>query len=280
MRKMMTLLAASALLASCGVPKKDHEAVVEQLKERTAQYEQLAQEKADSEAAMQAEIQTLEERLAALEAREDSLQTRLDEANATISMYESKTGGLQKALRVTMEDIEALRKQRAAALKRLREYRDLAKRLASVVESGQLAVKVRNNKMVLEMPNAVLFDSGKTEVKPAGQEALKQVAEALKTVDEREFLVGGHTDNVPIKVSGFESNWELSTARAVEVLNLLETAGVEPQRLAAAGFGEFDPVAPNETEEQRAQNRRTEIILMPKIDELPELPDDLFDSSS
>jgi chemotaxis protein MotB len=280
-----------SLLTACGIPRDQHQELVEQLEQRNAAYaelqqerEQLQKEKADLQQSMQdteeslrADISTLENRLDALEERRESLQAELDEANATISMFEDETGGLATALKVTKQDIEELRKERARALERLREYRELAKRLASMVESGQLAVKVRNGKMVIELPNAVLFDPGKTDIKEDGREALVQVADALKTVEDRQFLVAGHTDNVPIQVSGFDSNWELSTERAVEVLQLLQDAGVDPQQLAAAGFGEYEPIASNQTEAGRAQNRRTEIVLMPKIEELPEIPEDLFE---
>ncbi len=289
-RVLISLLMLS-LLTACGIPRDQHQELVEQLEQRNAAYaelqqerEQLQKEKADLQQSMQdteeslrADISTLENRLDALEERRESLQAELDEANATISMFEDETGGLATALKVTKQDIEELRKERARALERLRDYRELAKRLASMVESGQLAVKVRNGKMVIELPNAVLFDPGKTDIKEDGREALVQVADALKTVEDRQFLVAGHTDNVPIQVSGFDSNWELSTERAVEVLQLLQDAGVDPQQLAAAGFGEYEPIASNQTEAGRAQNRRTEIVLMPKIEELPEIPEDLFE---
>jgi chemotaxis protein MotB len=134
--------------------------------------------------------------------------------------------------------------------------------------------------MVIQMSNAILFDPGKTKVKPDGKEALASLSDVLQTVPERTFLVAGHTDNVPIKVSGFESNWDLSVARAMQVLRFLQDAGVAPDKLAAAGFGEYDPIASNDTEEGRALNRRTEIVLMPKINELPDVPKDLFEKSA
>lgn len=274
---VIMVLLTIPLIASCGIPRKEHDKVLSQLKERNAQYAQLQKKKAEAEDAMQAEIDAMDQRLTAMEKQRKSLQAELDGARATVSMYEDETGGLAEALEVTKQDIEDLRKERAAAMRRLREYRELAKRLATMIRSGQLAVKIRNAKMVIELPNAVLFDPGKTEIKENGRAALTSLADVLQTVDGRTFLVTGHTDNVPIKVSGFESNWDLSTARAVRVLRFLQDAGVEPQELAAAGFGEYDPIASNETEKGRAQNRRTEIVLMPKIDELPEIPEDLFE---
>src|SRR5262249_42642608 len=127
--------------------------------------------------------------------------------------------------------------------------------------------------MLIALPNDILFDSGQTAVKPDGKTALAGVAQALGTVSDRDFLVAGHTDNVPIRTALFPSNWELSTPRAVEVVHLLVADGMNPKVLAAAGYGEFDPVAPNDTAEHRAQNRRIEIVLQPNISDLPPLDD-------
>lgn len=269
---------AATMFLGCGIPKKDHEAVVQQLEETKIALADLQKAKADSEEALQADISKLNNQIAELEKTRAGLQDQLDEANASLSMYESKTGGLEEALKATKGELDELREQRKQAQARLRQYRDLAKRLASMVESGQLKVKVRNGKMVIELANNILFESGKTEIKEAGRGALTQLASVLSTIGDRVFLVTGHSDNVPITASKFNSNWELSAARAVNVVQYLQDAGVKPRQLAAAGYGEHDPVATNETEEGRALNRRIEIVLMPNLDELPSLPDDLFGS--
>ena len=108
-------------------------------------------------------------------------------------------------------------------------------------------------------------------MKPDGKAALTKVAQVLSTVGDRDFLVAGHTDNVPIRTAMFPSNWELSTRRAVEVVHILVAQGMSPKVLAAAGYGEFDPVAANDTPEHRAQNRRIEIVLQPNLSDLPPL---------
>jgi chemotaxis protein MotB len=99
-----------------------------------------------------------------------------------------------------------------------------------------------------------------------------QVARVLATIPGRAFQVAGHTDNVPIDSARFPSNWELSTARAVEVVKLLVSQGVGPKTLSAAGYGEFDPVASNDAPDGRAKNRRIEITLQPNLDELVVAP--------
>src|SRR6185436_18778893 len=154
---------------------------------------------------------------------------------------------------------------------RLATFRKLVARFQSMIDAGQLSVVVRNGRMLLSLPDAVLFDSGRTDLKTGGSTALNKVAEVLSTMPERSFLVAGHTDDVPIHTARFPSNWDLSTARAVEVVNYLVKQGMKPQAVAAAGYGEFDPVAVNDSPEHRAQNRRIEIVLQPNLAELPSL---------
>jgi chemotaxis protein MotB len=141
-----------------------------------------------------------------------------------------------------------------------------------MIDAGELRIALRDGRMMLVLPTDVLFDSGKAVVKPAGRRALEQVGVALASLSEREFQVAGHTDNEPIRVSGYASNWQLSTARALEVVEILMERGVAAQRLSAAGYGEFDAIADNDSVEGRARNRRIEITLVPNIDELVAVP--------
>lgn len=141
-----------------------------------------------------------------------------------------------------------------------------------MITAGQLEVIIRKGRMLIVLPNDVLFDSGRTAIKPEGRLALTTVASALSSVNDRQFTVIGHTDDVPIHTVRFRSNWDLSTARAVEVALLLIEVGLKPESLAAAGRGEFEPIVSNDTAENRGLNRRVEIALEPKIDELADLP--------
>lgn len=128
---------------------------------------------------------------------------------------------------------------------------------------------MRKGRINLKLPDNVLFPSGAKKLKKEGTEALRSIAAALKEVQDRDFLIAGHTDADKVKRGGpFKDNWELSTARAVEVVQLLIAEGVAPTQLAGAGFGEFDPIAANDTAENKAKNRRLEIILMPKLENL------------
>lgn len=128
--------------------------------------------------------------------------------------------------------------------------------------------------MVLKLPSEVLFASGQGELSSSGQAALAEVLEVLKQFNDRRFLIAGHTDNVQIRGRKYKNNWHLSTARAVSVVEFMIANGFEAKNVAAAGHGEFDPIAPNDSEENRQINRRIEIILVPDLSELPNLTTD------
>ncbi len=147
----------------------------------------------------------------------------------------------------------------------------MLEKFKALIEGGKLKVKIKGGKMMLELPSAILFESGKADLSEMGKATLSEVAAVLVDIPDREFQVAGHTDNVPIKSNKFPSNWELSTARAVEVVKFLQAMGVQPTSLSAAGYAEYKPSVGNDTEDGKAQNRRIEIILMPNLDELPDL---------
>ena len=247
---------------------------------------------ADRERALQARIHDLEtqlgdsgKRLTLLTSERDNLRKKLDDTTAlagelkkrleqlgqNVDKLTNEKGQLAQVLADAKSRLEELRKQKAAAEARAATFRTLMERLRSMIDAGQLKVVVRDGRMLIALPNDVLFDSGKTNIKADGQTALAKVAQVLATIKDRNFVVAGDTDDVPIHTSRFPSNWELSTARAVEVTKFLIANGMRPQVLAAAGYGEFDPVAANDTPEHRAQNRRIEIVLQPNLSDLPSL---------
>lgn len=200
-----------------------------------------------------------------------TMKQRLEKLGQNVESLAKEKGQLTEAMADATTRLDELRKQKAAADARLQTFRNLVAKLRSMIDSGQLKVAIRGGRMLIALPNDILFDSGQTAVKPDGKAALARVALVLATVGDRDFLVAGHTDNVPIRTALFPSNWELSTRRAVEVVHILVAQGMSPKVLAAAGYGEFDPVAPNDTAEHRAQNRRIEIVLQPNLSDLPPL---------
>ncbi|MCU0692134.1 MAG: OmpA family protein [Polyangiaceae bacterium] len=172
----------------------------------------------------------------------------------------------------TRKELEALRAQKARVEQRLRLFEEFVQKFKSMIDAGRLKIVARQGRIVLVMSTDVLFDPGKTEIKKEGEEALAEIAKNLGPVRGRRFQVVGHTDSTPIHKEQFPSNWELSTARALVVVHYLIRRGVRASTLSAAGYGQYDPVAPNTTDDGRAQNRRIEITLVPNIEELIDLP--------
>lgn len=247
-----------------------------QIKAQEAQLADLTQRLADTDkrlSVLTAERDTLRKSLDDSTALVGQLKERLEKLGQNVEKLTSERGALSKGLEDARGRLEELRKQKVAAEARLATYRTLLSKLRAMIDAGQLKVIIREGRMLIALANDVLFDSGKTEIKPDGQVALGQVAQVLASIADRKFLVAGHTDNVPIKTSRFPSNWELSTARAVEVTRFLVKNGMKPEVLTAAGHAEFDPIAKNDAPEGRAQNRRIEIVLEPNLADLPPLED-------
>jgi chemotaxis protein MotB len=240
----------------------------------------------DALAQDEARLAETRSRLVDAEAQRNAIQTKLDNAIATNAQLKrelerlgknadsllAEKGGLASALADAKARLEELRKAQAAAAARAQLYKDVLGKFQKMIDAGQLKIALRNGRMVIQLSNDVLFDSGHTEIKSAGQQALAEVAAVLKTIPDRKFQVAGDTDTVPIHTERYPSNWELSTARAVEVVRFLIAKGLRPEELSAAGYGEFDPVAPNDDAGGRARNRRIEISLQPNIDELVTIP--------
>jgi chemotaxis protein MotB len=139
-------------------------------------------------------------------------------------------------------------------------------------KSDELTVKVKNGKVYVSMTDKLLFKSGKATVESKGEEAIEKLSAVLNKNPELDVFIEGHTDNVPIKTELYKDNWDLSVARSTNIVRLMATKyQVSPKRLTASGKGEYFPVASNDSSEGRARNRRTEIILAPKLDELFQL---------
>jgi chemotaxis protein MotB len=213
----------------------------------------------------------LEARLDAIRRQNGDLAGRLRALGENVEELEAGRASLETSLTETQRALDELRARERQAQERLATFRQMIERFRSMIEAGQLRVRVRGNRMVVELPEGILFDSGRAEIKEEGERTLTDVAGVLNGISNRDFQVAGHTDNVPIRNSRFPSNWELSTARAVVVARYLISQGVVSDRLSAAGYAETEPIATNDTREGRAQNRRIEIILVPNLDELPDL---------
>jgi chemotaxis protein MotB len=263
MRSIVVALLLSTVALS-GCKRKELEAALaEANKKLEATEAELGAEKGKNKTLTE-QNQTLEQKITELEAQIAKLST-------DIKVLEEQNADLARKAGATQDELKTLRAEKAKRMAELQVYKDLFGKLKALVDAGTIQVEFRKGRLVVKLASSILFDSGKTELKAEGQTALSSLATALKSLNDREFLVAGHTDNVPIKTAKFKNNWDLSTARAVEVVQYLITQGMTSSNIGAAGYGENDPVADNANEDGKAQNRRIEVILMPLLGDIPEL---------
>lgn len=235
-------------------------------------------------AATKASLEKLQKSYDALEANSSSALAENSKRNRDLlAQLEVK----EKALAAEKARLEKLEKDLAARSKRVDELESviaakdakmnalknaISKALVNFEGKG-LTVEQRNGKVYVSMENKLLFNSGSWAVGAEGKRAVQQLASVLAQNPDIAVLIEGHTDNVPYSGSGqLKDNWDLSTKRATSIVQLLkENAKIDPQNLTAAGRGEYAPIASNETAEGKAKNRRIEVILTPKLDEIEKL---------
>ena len=231
-------------------------------------------------------VESAEVRYNALEAQNARLKNDLadsgklnDELERTLAL---KSGELGKSIVDLRQRVSALEGDKTrltqeltdankAREEKVREvsstYDQLVAKMKGEIDKGQVTISELKGKLTVNMVEAILFDSGKAEVKQEGLVVLGKVIEIIKTVNDKAIRIEGHTDNKPIVgplTQRYQTNWELSAARAINVARYLQKQGIEPAKLSAAAFGEFKSVADNATLEGRAKNRRIEIVLVPK----------------
>lgn len=221
----------------------------------------------------QSKYDGVRKRLIDAEAESARRQSDLDSCRTGKSAAETRAGALDESMKASAAELDELRKQRADSERRIAAFQALTAKFQKMIDTGTLRVRVRNGRMLVELPAGVLFGSGKAELSDKGNAALTAVAKVLEELGDRHFLVAGHTDSDPIKDSPYSDNWELSVARALRVVKYLISAGMPAGSLAAAGYAEFDPAARNKSKKGKQLNRRIEIVLEPRIDELPKLPE-------
>lgn len=170
----------------------------------------------------------------------------------------------QKGRRSDIEKIKSL-SQQIEEMNRAKSI--LEERLQKEIQDKQVSLQMLEKGLVITVVGDLLFDSGKAKIRSEGYPVLSKVAKVLKeNVPDYNVGIEGHTDNQPIKHSGWKTNWELSSARALSVLHyLVSEEGISPERLSAIGYGEYRPVASNDTKEGRQANRRVEIVVLPQV---------------
>ncbi len=205
-----------------------------------------------------ADVEGLKKERTALQQEKTALQQEKEAAQKDIAALQAKVNELSPKA----EKVEQLEKA-------TQTYEDLKKKLEKEIQEGQVQITEMKNRLTVTMVDQILFASGSAQVGKKGKAVLDKVVTILKDVKDKRIEVDGHTDNVPIVSSlkkRFPTNWELSTARATEVVRYLqEPGGIDPRLLSASGFSEFQPVASNDTEDGRHKNRRIEIVLLPLL---------------
>lgn len=195
----------------------------------------------------EANAKTLEGKVSTLTAERDELQAKASQLTVTLVQREEELARLTAASK-SLED-----------------------KLAAEIKRGDVKVTQKDGRIQVDLIDKVLFDSAQAEVSTRGEEVLQRLGAILQTLEDRQIQISGHTDDSPLTLpdlkARFPSNWELSTARAVNVVRILsEKSQVKPGRLIAAGYGQYRPVASNATPKGRAANRRIEVLLIPEID--------------
>jgi chemotaxis protein MotB len=244
----------------------------------------------------------LSARMAAELARRDERETRLRDQMATLQREMDRLiedlGTARRELLLAQEDLAAsqLEASRLANLlsaqgaeaqrlrgrldqlssieqeirERNRIYEEVLGRFRSLIDAGRLSVSISRGRLVINLPQDILFASGSATLGRDGRQTVAEVASVLAEIEDRRFQVEGHTDNVPISTAQFPSNWELSAARALSVVKILVEQGVAPDNVSGAGYGEYHPVATNSTPDGRRLNRRIEIVMLPNLDIIAE----------
>ncbi len=231
-------------------------------------------------------LKALQESYSALEKNSnDALETNMNKNRELLAELEAK----EKAMAVEQDRLNKMRDELAASTRRLNELesmiaakdaamkklKDTLSKALNAFEGKGLTVEMKNGKVYVSMENKLLFQTGSWAVGAEGRRAVVEVGKVLAQNPDITVLIEGHTDNDKILGSiggGIESNWDLSTKRATAIVNILgENGGIQKKNLTAAGRGEYAPIMSNDTPEGKAKNRRIEIILTPKLDEISKM---------
>jgi chemotaxis protein MotB len=266
-RLMIVVLAVAAFLAvtACGVAKDEYAAKVNALKaleEKSAKDSDEAKKKIaeleKTNADLGKEKDTLNGRIGSLENNLTEKQQQLNQCNVAVN--DCKTGAAKLA------------ESKKKAEEKVESYESLAKSLQGEIDKGQIELTNLKGKMTVKMKDKVVFASGSIKVAPEGKDALKKIAEAMKSMPNKGIKVTGHTDNVPPGPNApYADNWELSVKRSLAVVKILNEAGMDFTKMEASGNGQFQPIATNDNEEGRSLNRRIELELIP-LDQLTPVP--------
>lgn len=269
---LLTVLAGCVSLGEFRQKETEAAGLSKELADLKQKHELLTKEHATLTAAharLESEARGLssdKERLSKDKAELDQLlKAKSDSLSRNIGDLRQKVADLETENKKLRDDIVALQKVKEEKVKEVSStYEQLLQNMKSEIAQGQVTISELKGKLTVNMEAAILFDSGKADVKPDGIAILLKMIPTLKGVKDKAIRIEGHTDNVPIRSVQFPSNWELSASRAINVAKYLQQQGLDPAMLSAAAFAEYKPVADNDTREGRAKNRRIEITLVAK----------------
>ena len=237
--------------------EKDLNATKDELNQTRAQAENLAKDLKSAQESYENLKRSSGAQVAGLSSDLAAKQSELAEKEELLKNREERLKMLEEIVRKQDELMNALTNRVKDAL--------------TGFDADELSVEMRDGKVYVSMSDKLLFKSGSDKVEPKGEEALGKIAGVLIKNQDINLAIEGHTDSIPIKMNCFEDNWDLSVARATSVVRILTDNAVDPKRLTASGKGEFSPKGDNSTKEGRAKNRRTEVVLSPKLNEIIEL---------
>jgi len=278
------LFASCASVKPCGESYTDESKFFQskKFKEAKANMDSLCDRTADLETALEGTEDDLDEskgREAKMIDELARLQADYDRLKQSSGMEKAALGDELAAKQEELQEKEAMLADREQRLKEMQEIIDRQDQLMNALSdkvkqalmgfaADELSVEMRDGKVYVSMSDKLLFKSASDAVEAKGQDALVKIAEVMKKNTDIDMSIEGHTDSLAIKTSRFRDNWDLSTARATSVVRILLDNGMDATRVTAAGKGEFQPKGDNKTKEGRAMNRRTEVVLAPKLDEL------------
>ncbi|MEO6906210.1 MAG: OmpA family protein [Ginsengibacter sp.] len=266
MKKNLVIIAAIFLLSSC-VAKR----YLTQSQKETATLRGDSTQLANSNQTLEANISSLKDQIATLQKNIDDLKGKVSGLNNQNSQLGQQTAEQQSKLTQSqqrLQQLETLLNQQKEASEQLKDK--MAEALKGF-NSNELSVYQKDGKVYVSLSEQLLFPSGSAVVNPKGVDALSKLAAVLNLNSDVAVNIEGHTDSIPIR-GRYQDNWDLSTARANSIVRILvNNYKVDPTRVVSSGHSYYEPVASNATAEGRSKNRRTEIILSPKLDEMYKL---------
>jgi chemotaxis protein MotB len=226
-----------------------------------AAYKKLQDESLTTQTKLQDELDTEKQKKTEDELVINDLQQKLGKIS-------TNKAEVDRSLAETRQALSELSVRKAEMENQLKEFKNLTVGLKSMIDTGSVKVQFVKGRMVVTMGSDVLFHSGSAHLSSEGEGAIKKVTQQIALISGKDFQVEGHTDNVPINTKEFPSNWELASARAVNVVNTMIDSGMSPERVSAASYADTRPETSNETPEGRTQNRRIDIVVIPDLSKL------------